>query len=146
MRHCKTTYFTDQKRGWQYSFYFYPWFKVYFPSFRIYHHTLPYPTPPPPKKKKKKERKKNRVQKRIKLNHNRNFGLIFYELGFKDFLTQEIFGLLLMIFTEMQPKSLSSIRTNLRKRFLSTKTYTAISRKVVGKKCARDNPERQYGI
>ena len=24
--------------------------------------------------------------------------------------------------------------------------YTAISRKVVGKKCARDNPEWQYGI
>ena len=119
MRHCKTTYFTDQKRGWQYSFYFYPWFKVYFPSFRIYHLTLTFP-PPPPKKKRKK---KKRVQKRIKLNHNRNFGLIFYELGFKDLLTQEIFGLLLMIFTEMQPKSLSSTRTNLRKRFQSTKTY-----------------------
>ena len=27
-----------------------------------------------------------------------------------------------------------------------TVRYTAISRKALGKKCARDNPERQYGI
>ena len=29
---------------------------------------------------------------------------------------------------------------------LTVFNYTVISREVVGKKCARDNPERQYGI
>ena len=37
------------------------------------------------------------------MNHNITFGLIFYEVGFKD-LTQQTFGLLLLIFAEMQPK------------------------------------------
>ena len=37
------------------------------------------------------------------MNHNIKFGPIFYELGFKD-LTQQIFGLFLLIFAEMQPK------------------------------------------
>jgi len=92
MRHCKTTYFTDQKKVGNTLSIFILGLKFIFLHFEFT--TIHYHTP---------QKRTIEFKKRIKLNHIIKFGPIFYELGF-SYLTRQIFGLLLLIFTEIQPK------------------------------------------